>query len=128
MSDSNIVIRKKRGRPRTGQTPVVSLQLEPEWQQDIDEWRHGEPDQLSRSEAIRMLLGMGLSAAYEERKADSYVEKRLDAVLADWTPHCPSLLRTRAISRIEASASCGIGSGGGHSSWLEVPLLSYSPA
>jgi hypothetical protein len=59
MSDSNIVIRKKRGRPRTGQTPVVSLRLEPEWQQDIDEWRHGEPDQLSRSEAIRMLLGMG---------------------------------------------------------------------
>ena len=68
MSDSNIVIRKKRGRPRTGQTPVVSLRLEPEWQQDIDEWRHGEPDQLSRSEAIRILLGMGLSAAYEERK------------------------------------------------------------
>ena len=39
MSDSNIVIRKKRGRPRTCQTPVVSLRLEPEWQQDIDEFR-----------------------------------------------------------------------------------------
>ena len=27
MSDSNIAIRKKRGRPRVGQTPVVSLRL-----------------------------------------------------------------------------------------------------
>ena len=70
MSDSNIVIRKKRGRPPIGQTPVVSLRLEPEWQQGIDEWRRGEPGQLSRSDAIRILLGMGLSAAYEERKRE----------------------------------------------------------
>jgi hypothetical protein len=70
MSHSNIVIRKKRGRPPIGQTPVVSIRLQPEWQQGIDEWRRGEPDQLSRSEAIRILLGMGLSAAYEERKRE----------------------------------------------------------
>jgi hypothetical protein len=70
MSDSNIVIRKKRGRPPIGQTPVVSLRLQPEWQQGIDEWRRGEPGQLSRSDAIRILLGMGLSAAYEERKRE----------------------------------------------------------
>jgi hypothetical protein len=74
MSDSNIVIRKKRGRPRTGHMPVVSLRLEPEWQQGIDAWRRGEPDQLSRSEAIRILLGMGLFAAYEERKRDGRKE------------------------------------------------------
>jgi hypothetical protein len=54
--------------------PVVSLRLEPEWQQGIDEWRRGEPDQLSRSEAIRILLGMGLFAAYEERKRDGRKE------------------------------------------------------
>ena len=44
-----------------GQTPVVSLRLHQEWQQDIDEWRSGEPDHLSRSDAIRTLLGMGTS-------------------------------------------------------------------
>jgi hypothetical protein len=74
MSDSNIVIRKKRGRPPIGQTPVVSLRLQPEWQQGIDAWRRGEPDQLSRSEAIRILLGMGLFAAYEERKGNGRKE------------------------------------------------------
>ena len=68
MSDSNIVIRKKRGRPRVGPKPVISLRLHPESQQDIDEWRSGEPDHLSRSDAIRPLLWMGLAAAYEERK------------------------------------------------------------
>ena len=64
MSDGNIVIRKKRGRPRAGQTPVVCLRLHQESQQDIDEWRSGEPDHLSRSDAIRTLLWMGLAAAY----------------------------------------------------------------
>jgi len=68
MSDSNVVIRKKRGRPRIGQAPVVSFRLGLEWQQDIDEWRSGEPGHPSRSDAIRCLIGMGLSAAYDERK------------------------------------------------------------
>ncbi len=71
MSDSNIAIRKKRGRPRVGQTPVVSLRLPPESQQDIDEWRS---DHLSRSDAIRTLLWMGLAAAYEERKRNGRKE------------------------------------------------------
>jgi hypothetical protein len=70
MSDSNVVIRKKRGRPRTGQTAVMSLRLQPEWLEGIDEWRRGEPDILSRSDAIRTLLGIGLCAADEERKRD----------------------------------------------------------
>ncbi len=56
------------GGPRIGQTPVVSFRLELEWQQDIDEWRSGEPGLPSRSDAIRCLIGMGLSAAYAERK------------------------------------------------------------
>jgi hypothetical protein len=68
MTDSVHVIRKKRGRPRIGQIPVISFRLEPEWRQDIDEWRSGEPAHLSRSGAIRILIGMGLSAAYAERK------------------------------------------------------------
>ena len=68
MADSNPVIRKKRGPTKDRQLPVVSFRLEPEWQQDIDEWRSGEPGHPSRSDAIRCLIGMGLSAAYEERK------------------------------------------------------------
>ena len=68
MSNSNIVTRKKRGRPRIGQSPVVSFRLELAWQEAIDEWRSLEPNSPSRSDAIRWLIGMGLSAADEERK------------------------------------------------------------
>jgi hypothetical protein len=64
------MINRRGQRPPIGQTPVVSLRLQPEWQQGIDEWRRGEPGQLSRSDAIRILFGMGLSAAYEERKRE----------------------------------------------------------
>src|SRR5438309_10836819 len=52
--------------PRVPAGMVAKLGLE--WQQDIDEWRSGEPGHPSRSDAIRCLIGMGLSAAYEERK------------------------------------------------------------
>ena len=68
MSSTNIVTRKKRGRPRIGQIPVVSFRLELAWQESIDEWRSLEPGNLSRSDAIRCLIGMGLFAADEERK------------------------------------------------------------
>ena len=68
MSNSNIVVRKKRGRPRIGQVPVVSLRLDPVWQEAIDEWRNLEPGNPSRSEAIRYLIAMGLLAADAERK------------------------------------------------------------
>ena len=68
MSDSEVEIRKKRGRPRIGQTPVVSLRLDLDWQQDIDEWRSGVPGHPSRSDAIRILLAKGLFAADAERR------------------------------------------------------------
>jgi hypothetical protein len=61
-------LRKKRGRPRSGQIPVFSLRLQIEWQQSIDEWRRQEPGHPSRSEAVRMLLVMALCAADEERR------------------------------------------------------------
>src|SRR5262249_6148069 len=59
---------KARSPARSGQIPVVSFRLEPEWRQEIDEWRSGEPGHPSRSDAVRMLIGMGLSAAYAKRK------------------------------------------------------------
>ena len=74
MSDSEVEIRKKRGRPRIGQTPVVSLRLDLDWQQDIDDWRSGAPGHPSRSDAIRILLAKGLFAANAERKRDRLKE------------------------------------------------------
>ena len=63
-------LRKKRGRPRSGQIPVFSLRLQMGWQEAIDEWRSREPGHPSRSEAVRMLLAMALCAPDDERKRD----------------------------------------------------------
>jgi hypothetical protein len=60
MSDPNTVVRKRRGRPREPDFPITSFRLDPRWRQDIDEWRRGEPDNLSRSQAIRDLIMRGL--------------------------------------------------------------------
>jgi hypothetical protein len=59
---------KRRGRPRVGELPVLSFRYDPDWQKDIDDWRKGEPGNLFRSQAIRDLIAMGLSAAYAARK------------------------------------------------------------
>jgi hypothetical protein len=68
MSNSNVVLRKKRGRPAIGQYPVLSFRLSPEYKQAIDHWRSTEPDKPSRSEAIRWLIGKGLKAELEARR------------------------------------------------------------
>jgi hypothetical protein len=68
MSNSNSVIRKKRGRPAIGQDPVLTFRLPPHFKQTIDDWRSAEPDKPSRSEAIRWLIGKGLKVELEARK------------------------------------------------------------
>jgi hypothetical protein len=70
MSTSENGGQKRRGRPRTGQFPVISLRIDPAVQEEIDCWRSGEPDKPSRSKAIRRLIVYGLSAADEEIKGD----------------------------------------------------------
>ena len=68
MTDPNTVVRKRRGRPRIGEFPVFSFRLNPDYLEDVDEWRREEPGNLSRSQAVRELILKGLSAAYKERK------------------------------------------------------------
>src|SRR4051812_20882766 len=52
-SNSNAVLRKKRGRPATGQDPVISFRIGPRLKRAIDEWRRTQLNKPSRSEAIR---------------------------------------------------------------------------
>jgi hypothetical protein len=54
--------KKKRGRPATG----IGLQIGLRWHEPeleaLDEWRRKQPGLPSRSEAIRRLVWLGLSA------------------------------------------------------------------
>jgi hypothetical protein len=55
------VIRKRRpGRPATGQDPVTALRLSVEMKSKVSDWAKRQPDQPSRSEALRRLVEMAL--------------------------------------------------------------------
>jgi hypothetical protein len=59
---------KKRGRPpgRT-QSAELKMRVAPDFLQTVDEWRLAQPDQPSRSEAIRRLVERGMSEEVAKR-------------------------------------------------------------
>ncbi len=56
------VIRKRPGRPATGQDPVRTLRLSDEFIEKVDAWAARQEDTPGRSEAIRRLVELGLKA------------------------------------------------------------------
>jgi hypothetical protein len=54
------VVRKRPGRPATGQDPVTAIRLSPELRENVDIWAAKQPDEPKRSEAIRRLVEIGL--------------------------------------------------------------------
>src|SRR5438045_4180933 len=56
------VLRKKGGRPSTGEMPVSAIRLSAEMRQKVDRWADRQDDKPSRSEAIRRLVEIGLKA------------------------------------------------------------------
>ena len=49
------VLRKRPGRPATGQDPVTAIRLSKEMRAAIDAWAAAQDDEPARSEAIRRL-------------------------------------------------------------------------
>jgi hypothetical protein len=68
MRKSIPVLRKKRGRPPTGQDPVTAVRLSSALKSQIEDWAKQQPDNPSRSEAIRRLVEMGLAANGKPRR------------------------------------------------------------
>jgi hypothetical protein len=67
MAKSIIVLRKKRGRPPTGQDPVMAVRLPRELTERIDEWmKHFHAP--TRSDAIRQLIELGLNSRSAQPK------------------------------------------------------------
>jgi hypothetical protein len=54
------VVRKRPGRPATGQDPVSAIRLSAELRQAVDKWAAQQDDKPGRSEAMRRLIEMGL--------------------------------------------------------------------
>jgi hypothetical protein len=56
------VVRKRPGRPATGQDPVTAIRLSKELRANVDAWAATQDDEPGRSEAIRRLVEIGLKA------------------------------------------------------------------
>jgi hypothetical protein len=56
------VVRKRPGRPATGQDPVTAIRLSADLRANVDAWASAQDDQPGRSEAIRRLVELGLKA------------------------------------------------------------------
>jgi hypothetical protein len=56
------VVRKRPGRPATGQDPVTAIRLSSELRLAVDKWAEKQAEKPSRSEAIRLLIELGLRA------------------------------------------------------------------
>ena len=54
------VVRKRPGRPATGQDPVTAIRLSKEMRAAVDAWAAAQDDEPGRSEAIRRLVEIGL--------------------------------------------------------------------
>jgi hypothetical protein len=54
------VVRKRSGRPATGQNPVTAIRLSLTLRQAVDRWAESQADEPGRSEAIRRLVEIGL--------------------------------------------------------------------
>ena len=63
MAKSIAVIRKKRGRPATGQDPITTVRLPGSLKSRMRNWAAHQVDHPSISEAIRRLIEHGLTAA-----------------------------------------------------------------
>ena len=79
MAKSVKVKPKKRGRPATGRDPFVGVRLPPFLISEIEKWAAGQSAGLSRSEAIRRLIELGLARAQPlKRREPKAASKALD--------------------------------------------------
>lgn len=67
MKKSSTVIRKKKGRPPTGETPVMTIRLTHQERAAIDAWAADQEDKLDRSKAIRRLIPLALEAEAKKK-------------------------------------------------------------
>lgn len=69
-SSTKNVVRKRPGRPATGQDPVTAIRLSARLRENVDVWAAKQDDAPSRSEAIRRLVELGLTVKTKARGSD----------------------------------------------------------
>lgn len=69
-SSTKNVVRKRPGRPATGQDPVTAIRLSAKLRENVDAWAAKQDDEPGRSEAIRRLVELGLTVKTKARPTE----------------------------------------------------------
>ena len=78
--------KRPRGRPATGRDPMIAARLPSHLIAEVDSWA-AENDALSRSEAIRSLVELGLCASPRKPKRTTDKARRAASVAAEKAAH-----------------------------------------
>jgi len=76
MAKSIHVLRKKRGRPATGQDPVMAIRLPPALKSKVKAWAARQDDRPSLSEATRRLLEKAIASAPAKRQHSTRAKRK----------------------------------------------------
>jgi hypothetical protein len=68
--------KKKRGRPATGNDPMMGFRMPVEFKAEIDAWAAAQTDKPPRSEAMRRLMKIGLASEPAPAKASTRAQPR----------------------------------------------------
>jgi DNA-binding XRE family transcriptional regulator len=82
---SIVVTHKKRGRPATGQDPILTLRLPATLRLAVESWTDQQNDKPSRSEAIRRLIEFALSAPNKAIPKVSIRQVKAGRALLAWS-------------------------------------------
>jgi hypothetical protein len=67
---------KSRGRPATGQTPMMGFRADPLIRAEIVRWAENQPNKPTLSEAIRRLVELGLTVGAKQKQTSAATANR----------------------------------------------------
>jgi hypothetical protein len=102
--------RKGAGRPATGREPTRTLRMSDEFMAKVDVWAAQQPDEPLRSEAIRRLLELGLTAgtnaspsqrssAARADRANELAAKTIERIIDPAAPTEERIARKRRLTK-----------------------------
>ncbi|MGA8613436.1 MAG: hypothetical protein WB760_17380 [Xanthobacteraceae bacterium] len=116
------VERKKRGRPPTGQDPVLALRLPPSLRSDIETWANEQKDKPSRSEAIRRLIEAALAAPNKSIPTVSIRQVKAARALVAWSQEELAIAADVSIPTIKRLEAHDGALGGRHQTGTKIRL------
>jgi hypothetical protein len=105
---NKVILKKKAGRPATGNDPVRAIRLSDDFLAKVDSWAAKQDDRPGRSEAIRRLVELGVKVKTPARpvskpgrrlRAQELATKAIEKIIDPSAPPEEHTLRKRRLTK-----------------------------